>query len=293
MEMELRFNPSDIVTNEDGSMTVSGYVNKTEEKSRMLGKDSKFVEVIKRGAWQRALDSAKEVHFLAEHDNNKILASTRNGSLKLVEDEVGLHMTATISPTSWGKDYYQLIKDGILNNMSFGFRSIKDAWRNAGSYFERTVNELELFEVSVVRDPAYLGSSIATRGIDLIEDVEIPDEVRNENNKIDISFPTLEIRSEADIEKIAEALFNKIMQNAKIAEGHEEDAEAHVQETVTVEDEPVKETEEPETVAEETEVEEVVEEKVDEPEPEDENLVENTGLDKLRDFINKHKQEEK
>ncbi|WP_258832397.1 phage major capsid protein [Peribacillus frigoritolerans] len=188
MKMELRFNKTDIQTNEDGSMTVSGYVNKTETKSNMLGRNQKFKEVIKRGAWQRAIDNAKEIHFLAEHDNTKILASTRNGSLELREDDQGLYMEATISPTSWGKDYHQLIKDGILQNMSFGFRSVKDAWRNMGSHFERTVNELELFEVSVVRDPAYSNSTISARGIDVVEDIEIPNfqevkEVKDMNKK--------------------------------------------------------------------------------------------------------------
>ncbi|MFB7641390.1 phage major capsid protein [Peribacillus butanolivorans] len=188
MKMELRFNNTDIQTIEDGSMTVCGYVNKTETKSNMLGRNQKFKEVIKRGAWQRAIDNAKEIHFLAEHDNSKILASTRNDSLELREDDQGLYMTATISPTSYGKDYYQLIKDGILQNMSFGFRAVKDAWRNMGTHFERTVNELELFEVSVVRDPAYSNSTISARGIDVVEDIEIPNiqevkEVKDMNKK--------------------------------------------------------------------------------------------------------------
>lgn len=178
MKMELRFNQSDLQTNEDGSLTVSGYVNKTEQFSELLGHSQRFKEKIAKGAFSNAIEKAKEIHFLAEHDSKKILASTRNGSLKLTEDEQGLYMSATISPTSWGKDYYQLISSGILQNMSFGFSAIKDSWRNVGDYFERTVNELELFEVSVVRDPAYSSSSISARGIDVLEDLEIPADVR-------------------------------------------------------------------------------------------------------------------
>jgi HK97 family phage major capsid protein/HK97 family phage prohead protease len=188
MKMELRFNQSDIQTNEDDSMTVRGYVNKTEHYSELLGHSKRFKEKIAKGAFSNAIRKAKEIHFLAEHDNKQILASTRNGSLQLSEDENGLYMSATISPTSWGKDYYQLIKSGIMRNMSFGFRAIKDSWRNRGDYFERTVNELELFEVSVVRDPVYSNSTIAARGIDVVEDIEIPNiqevkEVKNMNKK--------------------------------------------------------------------------------------------------------------
>ncbi|PFN04684.1 phage major capsid protein [Bacillus thuringiensis] len=178
MKMELRVNRTNIEANEDGSMTVSGYVNKTEQFSEMLGRNEKFKEKISRGAFKRAIEKAKEIHFLAEHEGEKILSSTRNGSLELSEDANGLYMSATITPTSWGKDYYELIKSGILKNMSFGFRSIKDSWKKVEGYFERTVHELELFEVSVVKDPAYSQSSISARGIDIVEDVEVPSEVK-------------------------------------------------------------------------------------------------------------------
>ncbi|WP_346988894.1 phage major capsid protein [Bacillus sp. SW7] len=179
MKMELRVNQTNIEANEDGSMTVNGYVNKTEQFSEMLGRNEHFKEKISRGAFKRAIEKAKEIHFLAEHDGEKILASTRNGSLQLSEDTNGLYMSATVSPTSWGKDYYELIKSGILKNMSFGFRSIKDSWKKTTQgYFERTIHELELFEVSVVRDPAYSQSSISARGIDIVEEVEVPAEVK-------------------------------------------------------------------------------------------------------------------
>ncbi|MCU4837369.1 phage major capsid protein [Bacillus thuringiensis] len=178
MKMELRVNQTNIKANEDGSMTVIGYVNKTEQFSEMLGRNEKFKEKISRGAFKRAIEKAKEIHFLAEHDGEKILASTRNSSLELSEDANGLYMSATITSTSWGKDYYELIKSGILKNMSFGFRSIKDSWKKVEGYFERTVYELELFEVSVVKDPAYSQSSISARGIDVVEEVEVPAEVK-------------------------------------------------------------------------------------------------------------------
>lgn len=204
MKMELRVNQTSMETNDDGSLTVSGYVNKTNQYSEMLGRESRFKEVIKPGAWQRAIEKAKEIHFYAEHDKNKILASTRNGSLELREDDNGLYMTATISPTSWGKDYHQLIKDGILQNMSFGFRAIKDSWRNMGDYFERTVNDLDLFEVSVVRDPAYASSSISARGIELVGD-EVPAEELPKEDEV----RTYELR-DVDLEALAGMLFEKI-----------------------------------------------------------------------------------
>ncbi|MDA1634010.1 phage major capsid protein [Bacillus cereus] len=182
MEMELRVQDAELRANTDGTMKVSGYVNKTGQLSNILGVTKRFVEKIAKGAFSRAIQStSKDIDFLAEHKSKLLLASTRNNSLKLTEDEQGLFMEATITPTSWGKDYYELIDSGILRNMSFGFRTIKDSWKLIESnLYERTIEELELFEVSVVRDPAYSQSTIAARGIDLVEDVEIPAELEKQ-----------------------------------------------------------------------------------------------------------------
>lgn len=187
MNMELRMHNSELRSNEDGSMTVSGYVNKTGQLSEVLGTSKRFKEKINRGAFERAIQTAKrDIDFLAEHNSKLILASTRNDSLTLREDEQGLFMEARISPTTWGKDYYQLINDGILQNMSFGFRTVKDSWKSIQpGLYERTIDDLELFEVSVVRDPAYSQSTIASRGIDLVEDVEIPNELMEEERAME------------------------------------------------------------------------------------------------------------
>jgi HK97 family phage prohead protease len=292
MKMELRVNQASMETNDDGSLTVSGYVNKTNQYSEMLGRESRFKEVIKPGVWQRAIEKAKEIHFYAEHDKNKILASTRNGSLELREDEQGLHMTATISPTSWGKDYYQLIKDGILQNMSFGFRAIKDSWRNMGDYFERTVSDLELFEVSVVRDPAYASSSISARGIDLVED-EVPTE--------ELNLRTIEIRSDADIEAIAKKIFEMLSSNMKIAE-QQDPAQDPVPVDPAIEVDVVDDTEQdpeqvidpdndgdndidPENDPDGDGLDVVVDPQVDVSTPQEDN----NAASKIRDFINQYK----
>lgn len=177
--IELRMNSFNVIENdEDGKLIVSGYVNETGKQSHLLGSKKKFKETIQKGAFTRALKKGNDIHFLAEHDENKILASTRNNSLKLVEDEKGLLMTAEISDTSYGRDYHTLIKDGILRNMSFGFSVDKDKWRklNDGTY-TRDISDLTLYEVSVVTNSAYPQSTISARGLNVVEDIDIPQEV--------------------------------------------------------------------------------------------------------------------
>ncbi|MFP7230019.1 HK97 family phage prohead protease [Bacillus altitudinis] len=127
-QLETRFKNMELESTSDG-LRVSGYLNKTNQLSEVLGVRKKFIENIMPGKFERALQNGSEIHFLAEHDNAKILSSTRNGSLNLREGENGLYMEANIAPTSWGNDYHTLIKEGIIQNMSFGMKVLKDSWK--------------------------------------------------------------------------------------------------------------------------------------------------------------------
>ena len=231
-QIELRFSELQLESVTEG-LKVSGYVNKTNQWSQTLGVRKKFVERILPGTFQKAIHRGNEVDFLAEHDNAKILSSTRNGSLSLREDEHGLFMEATIAPTSWGKDYHTLIKEGIIQNMSFGMKVMHDTWKKLpDGLYERSIDDLYLAEVSAVKNPAYVQSTIQARSIEVLEDVEVPEEIENreESNQMEI-----ETR-----DKLAEVL-DKIL--------------------VTLEAQAVKQAEQPAPIVEEVVVEPVVEEK--------------------------------
>ncbi|GAB6601430.1 hypothetical protein C2L96_25825 [Bacillus cereus] len=203
-KMELRFNEFELNKNEQGQLKVSGYVNKTNQWSQTLGKQKKFVERILPGAFRKAIQNGNEIHFLAEHENAKILSSTRNGSLSLREDDQGLYMEATISDTSWGRDYHTLITDGIIQNMSFGMQVLKDSWKKlADGTYERSISDLYLAEVSAVRNPAYVQSTIQARSIEVIEDVNIPEEKDTEDKQMVEEKRELTIEEELKAKKIS------------------------------------------------------------------------------------------
>lgn len=212
MKMELRIQNTELSSNEDGTMTVSGYVNKTEQLSETMGATKRFKEKIAKGAFARSINNTEgDIYFLAEHDKKLILSSTRNESLKLIEDETGLYMEATITPTSWGKDYYELINSGIYRNMSFGFRTISDTWKLVESnLYERVITELELLEVSVVKDPAYSQSTISARGIDLVEEPEIRiQENEEQESQLDVQILKLKLsitKQEDEVRRAEETL---------------------------------------------------------------------------------------
>lgn len=246
MNMEIRFQEMELTSNTDETLTVSGYVNKTQQPSNILGSDKKFIEKISKGAFQRAIDKSlnesRDIDFLAEHKSELILSSTRNNSLKLHEDDVGLFMEATITPTTWGKDYYKLIDSKIIQNMSFGFRSLKDEWRSLEpGLFERSIEELELYEVSAVKNPAYSQTSIAARGIDVIEEVEIPKEIREESESMEKIDDVLERLSaiESGLTNLESRLSELIdvLENKDVEQEEEEEIEEEVEQEENTQDE--------------------------------------------------------
>ena len=160
----------------DSDLTVSGYVNKAGDISKVIGRPDNngqlqfFYETIDPQAFIDSINNrpdGKPIDLYADHDPQKLLATTDNGSLELNVDDVGLHMRAQIVNTNDGRDAYELIKSGIMGKMSFGF-SVKHAsmdysYANANKYPLRKVDSLDLMEVSAVRFPAYLDTNIEAR----------------------------------------------------------------------------------------------------------------------------------
>ena len=272
---------------EDDSLVVEGLVNETEKWSHVLGVRKKFRERICRGAFAKAIDANPRIDFLCEHDTNKLLATTENNSLQLWEDEQGLKMRAIICPTSYGKDIYELMKSNIVNHMSFGFRVLSDKWKKlSNGIHERTVEELELLEVSVVRNPAYPQSAIAARGMELVEDVDIPDCIEDEerteqdmNEAIAQELRTLvskveELANEVrnlkanEEQEIVEEVDKVEEVQETVEETVEETKEETAEEVKETEEEKTEETEETEETTKEEETKDVVEEKKEDKEEE-------------------------
>ena len=197
--------------NASEGLKVTGSIPTNSLSEVLTSNNKKFREKIAPGAFRKAISKAKAIDFLAEHNKDKVLSSTSNSSLELREDLKGLFVSAEIVPTTFGSDYYELIKSGILKDLSFGFRCLKDSWERRGSELIRTIHEMEIFEVSVVRSPAYSSTALAARGINLIEDVDIPEipektkksskEERGNKNMMETLIP--EMRAEvADLNEL-------------------------------------------------------------------------------------------
>lgn len=172
---------------------IDGYVNAIERDSKVLyGKKGKFIEKIKAGAFQRALERAKcsksDVKVLLNHDYNRELTSTKDEKTIIKEDSIGLRCTCEIRDA----EVIEKAKKGKLSGWSFGFIPLKEEVNNSDNeIMHRDVRELELKEVSILDNtkiPAYDGTSIETR----TETFEDFIEIRMVNDEVEIEDKTIE-----------------------------------------------------------------------------------------------------
>lgn len=134
---------------------LEGYAAVFETRAKIAD----FDEIIARGAFADSLKAGDKLALL-DHDAGKLLARTRNGSLKLAEDIRGLHFEIELPKTTLANDVLALAEAGSLGGASFGFVATRDAW--TGSL--RTLHAVDLREVSIVSAwPAYPMTSVSAR----------------------------------------------------------------------------------------------------------------------------------
>ena len=240
------------------SVFISGYVNAVERLSKPIretlhGRIRTFLERIKAGVFRNALKKNDNVLVLLNHDETRVLASTKDGNAVLTEDNIGLRAEITITD----KEVVQKAREGKLSGWSFGFIANDDEITTEGKDEIRTVTDMELLEVSILDDtkaPAYYGTSIETReGGARMKEIradafEQTEEQQTEEQQTE--QPTI------SIEELAELVAAKVIEALKTeekAEDEEQTEETEEQTEETAETEETEETEEAETEEEETE----------------------------------------
>lgn len=123
-----------------------------------------FREVIAPGAFASAMSA--DVRALIDHDSGRVIGRTTAGTLRLKEDDTGLAVEIDLPDTTDGRDLAVLMERGDISGMSFGFIVTKQTWDETGPIPTRTIEAVDLREVSVVAFPAYDDTSIALRDLD-------------------------------------------------------------------------------------------------------------------------------
>lgn len=152
------------------SVVISGYVNAVERWSKPLranlrGTMQRFVERIKAGTFKNALKRNDSVKVLLNHNPDREVANTKDGTAILEEDNIGLRAEVTITDP----EVVEKARNNRLVGWSFGFYSNSDEVAERETIATRTVTDMDLVEVSILDDtksPAYYGTSIETRSED-------------------------------------------------------------------------------------------------------------------------------
>lgn len=143
---------------DDDGMRLAGYAAVFNDSSVPLP----FKESIAPGAFRKTLTETPDVRMLINHEGLPV-ARTKNGTLKLEEDDRGLRFEADLADTQEGRDIYELVKRGDVDQMSFAFRVIRQRWNDDRS--RRVLTEVSLADgdVSVVTYPAYPTTTVEAR----------------------------------------------------------------------------------------------------------------------------------
>ncbi|ABE62534.1 prohead peptidase, Unknown type peptidase, MEROPS family U35 [Nitrobacter hamburgensis X14] len=114
-------------------------------------------DIVVKSAFKKSLVKrpAAKVKMLREHDQTEPIGKW----LSLVEDDRGLKATGQlILGTTKGSETYKLMKAGLLDSLSIGYRTVRDRMdRTKGA---RILEQVDLWEISVVTFPSNTESTV-------------------------------------------------------------------------------------------------------------------------------------
>ena len=143
------------------NMKIEGYAATFNTPTQIMD----FQEVIRPGAFTRALKEKQDVRALVNHDPSRIIGRTKAGTLTLKEDKKGLFFSCVLPDNTMGRDLYESVKRGDISDCSFAFKAVKQNWTEQksddGSWRGvRELLDLDLLDVSCVVYPAYSGTGV-------------------------------------------------------------------------------------------------------------------------------------
>lgn len=142
-------------TKEDEPVKISGYAAIFNSRTSI---GDFFDEIIMPGAFDRSISASDaDIRALFNHDWDKVLGRTKSNTITLREDEKGLSFELDLPNTSYARDLAESMERGDIDQCSFGFfvEEGKERWDYSQEPVLRTLEEVELYEISIVSLPAY------------------------------------------------------------------------------------------------------------------------------------------
>ncbi|MCF7930511.1 MAG: HK97 family phage prohead protease [Acholeplasmataceae bacterium] len=181
---------------EEDKMILEGYALVFHNETLIGDEEYGFIEEID----SRALSDTKmkDVPMKYNHmDSFLIIARTKNQSLSLTVDNIGLKVRAELLDTNTNQDIYKMVRSGLLDKMSFAFTVDEQVWNREGRIPKRTITKIErLYDVSVVDTPAYDATSIYARSLESMELELKAMELAEQEQKSNIIKKRIKIKSQ-------------------------------------------------------------------------------------------------
>lgn len=147
---------------DDGRMMIRGYASVFDKLSSDLGG---FREKIDAAAFNEVLDN--DVRAAYNHDANFILGRSKAGTLRIGVDDQGLWYEVDLPDSTMGRDLWESVKRGDIQESSFKFTVLEDDWREADEGVIRTIKKVgRLIDVAPVAYPAYPDATVAARSLE-------------------------------------------------------------------------------------------------------------------------------
>ena len=145
--------------NEDNKMVLEGYAVVFEQPAT-----HGYTEIIDRNALENC-DFSDCVLRYNHNDAQFSMARTRNHTLELIVDNYGLKVKAILIDTQNNRDAYEMVKSGLVDQMSFAFTVKREEWNDETN--TRRILEIDkLYDVSIVDVPFYESTEVYARTLD-------------------------------------------------------------------------------------------------------------------------------
>lgn len=125
-----------------------------------------FIEVIRPGAFAKTI-AENDVRMHWNHNRDYVFGRTKSETLRLSEDDTGLAFENDVPGSSLYQSFADSIQRGDVDQMSFGFRAMRENWIHSEDPSEpdlRELIELKLIEISPVVYAAYQETDVSARG---------------------------------------------------------------------------------------------------------------------------------
>ncbi|WP_254513885.1 HK97 family phage prohead protease [Anatilimnocola floriformis] len=161
------FHRAATVEGEQDKPMIVGYAVVWDSVSEVIHERGKvFREVVRKGAFTKSLPHA-DIMALYDHNTGLLpLGRNKSGTLRLVEDDIGLRVEIDPPDTQQARDIVVSLRRGDLDKMSFGFCVVVDEFRQEGDEQVREIIEADIFDASIVCFPAYADTSVGLRRLE-------------------------------------------------------------------------------------------------------------------------------